>query len=82
MRIRDIIFGEQMAQYDVLFSEQQARLQDLQARITSLEAHVQEQHNTAMGDTQQQMEALKSTLLARIEVLAHEKPPAPTWGRC
>ncbi len=80
LRIRDIIFGEQMAQYETRFGEHTARLQDLQTQIQSLEAHVQQQHDAAMGSTQQQLEALKSMLLARIDALAHEKTARADLG--
>lgn len=80
LRIRDIIFGEQMQAYEEQFKRQKGMLEDLQAQIEALETKMQEQHQQAQGDTLAQIEALKETLLARIDRLAQEKTARADLG--
>lgn len=80
LQIRDIIFGEQMQQYESVFAEHMARMDALQAQIEALDAKAQERHNQGQGDTQQQLNELKAALTARIDALAHEKTERAALG--
>lgn len=68
-RIRNIIFGEQMTEYDHRFNEVDAQLQTLQARLEAQDAAAQERLKQTTADTQQQIADLQRTLLAKIDAL-------------
>lgn len=80
LQIRDIIFGEQMQQYESIFAEHTARMNDLQAQIEALDAKAQERHNQGQGNTRQQLDELKAALSARIDALAHDKTERAALG--
>lgn len=68
-RIRDIIFGEQMSEYDHRFNEVNAQLQSLQAQLEAQDAAAQERLQQTTADTQQQITDLQSMLIAKLDAL-------------
>ncbi len=84
LRIREIIFGPQMREYEQRFGRHEDRMQDLQNQIDTLSAQTEAQFRQQHAETQRQFdelraemqrrfEALEAQLLAHIERLSHEK---------
>ena len=69
LRIRDIIFGEQMSEYDHRFNEVDAQLQSLQAQLAAQNTAAQERLQQTTVDTQQQIADLESMLIAKLDAL-------------
>ena len=69
LRIRDIIFGEQMSEYDHRFNEVNAQLQSLQAQLVAQDAAAQERLEQTTADTQQQIADLQSMLITKLDAL-------------
>ncbi len=69
LRIRDIIFGEQMSEYDHRFNEVDAQLQSLQAQLVAQDVAAQERLQQTTVDTQQQIADLQSMLIAKLDAL-------------
>lgn len=68
-RIRDIIFGEQMSEYENRFKAVDAQLQALQAQMEALDVAAQERLQQTTADIQRQIADLQASLTAKLEAL-------------
>lgn len=68
-RIRDIIFGEQMSEYEKRFNKVDAQLQALQTRMEAQDAAAQERLHQTTTDIQQQLADLQKTIMAKLDAL-------------
>lgn len=84
LRIREIIFGAQMREYEQRFRRHEERMQDLQNQINTLAAQTEAQFQQWQAETQRQFdelraemqrrfEALEAQLIAHVERLRYEK---------
>ncbi len=69
LQIRDIIFGEQMNEYEQRFNAVDAQLQSLQAQMAAQDAASKERLQQTSGDIQQQITDLKTMLIAKLDAL-------------
>lgn len=72
LRIRDIIFGEQMREYDARFAAIGERLDALQAQLEALDKRYDERMTQAQNETDRRLAELQSLLLARLDALDHK----------
>ncbi|MCS7040686.1 MAG: hypothetical protein RMN24_14295 [Anaerolineae bacterium] len=72
LRIRDILFGAQMRDYEQRFQSHQARMQDLQNQIDALAAHTDARFQDLRADTQRQFEELRADTRRQFEELQAE----------
>jgi len=79
-RIRDIIFGEEMADYERRFAAIDARLQTLQEQLQTRDAQAQTRLQQTMDEFQQEIAELRSSLLAKIEELELKSAPRVDVG--
>ena len=68
-RIRDIIFGEQMAEYENRFKTIDAQLQALQAQMEARDEAAQTRLQQTTTDIQQQIADLQALFTAKLEAL-------------
>ena len=68
-RIRDIIFGEQMSEYEKRFNAVDAQLQSLRAQMEASDAAAQERLQLTTADIQQQIADLQTLLIAKLDAL-------------
>ncbi|MCO6452721.1 MAG: hypothetical protein J5I90_18205 [Caldilineales bacterium] len=80
LRIRDILFGEQMHDYSNRFAANDNRMNDLQAQLNSQREHFDQQMQQAQAHTQRQIEELKAALTARLDQLAFDKTTRADLG--
>ena len=69
LQIRDIIFGEQMNEYDHRFNAVDARLQSLQAQLEAQDVASQERLKQSSADIKRQIADLEVMLIAKLDAL-------------
>jgi len=69
LQIRDIIFGEQMNEYDHRFTAVDAQFQSLQARLDAQDVASQERLQQSSAEIKQQIAALEMMLVAKLDAL-------------
>lgn len=69
LQIRDIIFGEQMNEYDHRFTAVDARLQSFQAQMEAQDIASQERLQQASSDIRRQIADLEMMLIAKLDAL-------------
>lgn len=72
LRIREILFGAQMREYEQRFQSHQARMQDLQNQIDALAAHTDARLQELRADTQRQFSELRADIHRQFEELHAE----------
>lgn len=80
LRIRDILFGEQMQDYSSRFTAHDERMNDLQAQLHAQRERFDQQMRQAQADTQRQIEELRLALTARLDQLAFDKTTRADLG--
>ncbi len=69
LQIRDIIFGEQMNEYDHRFNAVDAQLQSLQAQLDAQDVASKERLQQSSVDIKQQITELERMLVAKLDAL-------------
>lgn len=69
LQIRDIIFGEQMNEYDHRFNAVDARLQSFQAQLEAQDVASQERLKQSSADIKRQIADLEVMLIAKLDAL-------------
>jgi hypothetical protein len=69
LQIRDIIFGEQMNEYDHRFNAVDAQLQSLQAELDAQAVASQERLQQSSADIKRQIAELEMMLVAKLDAL-------------
>lgn len=72
LRIREILFGAQMREYEQRFQSHQARMQDLQNQIDGLAAKTEAQLQQLQTETQRQFDALRNDIRRQFDELHAE----------
>ncbi|MCP4164934.1 MAG: hypothetical protein GY759_03450 [Chloroflexi bacterium] len=69
LRIRDTIFGQQLAEHDDRFAAQASRLDKLQAQLRTLDATMEGRQKRAEEDHQNEIDALRTILESELDTL-------------
>ena len=80
LRVREILFGEQMQWVDQKFREHETRFQALEAALAAQEERLVHQQQEAEARLHKQLEDLRELLSARIEALDHKSTARATLG--
>ncbi len=69
LRIRDIIFGQKMAEHDDRFAAQASRLDKLQAQLRTLDTTIEGRQKQAEENYQNEIDALRTMLESELDAL-------------